>query len=132
MINTKGEHSLFNILYEKGLILTIEADFSHNLRSFTDFYVNIQLTDEGLEKLEVVLKIFSNYLLFINEEGIQEWIFEEIKRMNELRFYFKIKEKPLGYVESLACRLHSYSFEELLIAPFIYQEFDPSLIANVL
>jgi nardilysin len=102
MINTKGENSLFNILYEKGLILTIEADFCHNLRSFTEFYVNIQLTDEGLEKLEEVLKLFSNYLFFINEEGIQEWIFEEIKRMNELKFYFKIKEKPLGYVESLA------------------------------
>jgi hypothetical protein len=40
--------------------------------------------------------------------------------MNELKFYFKIKEKPLGYVESLAWRFHNYGFEELLIAPFIY------------
>jgi hypothetical protein len=43
--------------------------------------------------------------------GPQQWVWEECRDLNAMQFRFKDKERPQGYVCSLAGHLHDYSIE---------------------
>lgn len=40
----------------------------------------------------------------LQKEDLQHWVFEECRNINDVLFRFKDKEKPQGYVQSLANR----------------------------
>jgi len=67
----------------------------------------------------------------LKKTGPQEWIFNEIKALDEMSFRYKDKETPLGYVTSLSHALQSYPVEEALYAPYKMKEFDRDLIQMI-
>lgn len=40
------------------------------------------------------------------KEGPKQWIYEEEKRIKQIKFQFKDKERPISYVRDLASVLH--------------------------
>ncbi len=60
------------------------------------------------------------------KEGSKQWIYEEDKKIKEIKFQFKDKERPISYVRDLASILHViqfYCLTILLLKIFIAQEF---------
>lgn len=52
----------------------------------------------------------SQYIKLLKTSGVQKWIFEENKKLDEITFLFKDKESPSSYVMTLASSMDvSYS-----------------------
>ncbi|VDK25918.1 unnamed protein product [Taenia asiatica] len=68
----------------------------------------------------------------LKHEGFQQWIFEEQRDIQALRFRFKGKEDPFEYVYRLSPRMFLYPPEDLLTVPHILTEFRPDLIEEIL
>lgn len=66
----------------------------------------------------------------LNHEGPQKYYFEEYQKVQEAAYRFKEKEQPISYVTSLARRMHLYPLEDILIAPYIADDWNPSLIVK--
>lgn len=88
------------------------------------FNITCDLTDEGVRHVDDIINlvfqvsmddyftileylvyfnsIFPQYILLVASEGIQEWMFNEMTKINEINFSFKRKEKPLNYVKDVS------------------------------
>ncbi|CAG2173523.1 unnamed protein product, partial [Oppiella nova] len=71
-------------------------------------------------------------LVVLGKEGPKQWIFDELKQIREIRFRFKEKERPMGYVIDLSHDLHDFPFDECLSAGYLLDEFRPDLITDLL
>lgn len=64
----------------------------------------------GIIESDVVnVMIIFQYIDLLSTEGVEEWIFNEQRKMGEFNFYYKdlpVDESPLSYVENLASAMH--------------------------
>jgi len=108
LIGHEGENSLLSILIEQGLALKLSSYPWVISDCFTEFNVQITLTKEGLAHPEKVYGLVFKYMHMLREKGTQEWIFNEIQKVNQLKFANKDKEKGMNYVLSLASRMQKF------------------------
>ncbi|KAL6854573.1 hypothetical protein ACP4OV_019135 [Aristida adscensionis] len=60
--------------------------------------VSMRLTDAGHEHMEDNVGLIIKYLLLLKEDGVHEWIFNEIVAINETEFHYQDKVHPISYV----------------------------------
>lgn len=84
LIGHEGENSLLSILIEQGLALKLSSYPWVISDCFTEFNVQITLTKEGLAHPEKVYGLVFKYMHMLREKGTQEWIFNEIQKVNQL------------------------------------------------
>ena len=63
--------------------------------------------------------------------GFRNYIFDEKQYINQLKFDFKEKEKPEGYVIHMASNMQIYPTENILDHAYLMKEFQPELIQKV-
>ena len=105
----------------------------HTLMDLFNIYeISISLTKKGLENYQMVLNIIFQYLKMLKEKCPQKYIFEEIQKVNNLKFDNKDKEKPDGYVTSLSARMHKYPMEDILRVNYLMEDYKPEVIKKCL
>lgn len=57
---------------------------------------------------------------------------EEIKRVNKMKFDFLQKTQGMNYCSRIAKNLHKRKMEEVLVFPYLMEEYRPELINNYL
>lgn len=65
----EGENSLLSYLKEQGLALELSAGGDHEMSSFSNFLVEVQLTKKGLENVESVVEAVFQYAQKLRELG---------------------------------------------------------------
>lgn len=68
--------------------------------------MTISLTDKGLTKLNDIIGYVLYYVQMLKESEPQEWVVEEIKRMNKMKFDFMQKSQGMSHCSRLAKNLH--------------------------
>ena len=68
----------------------------------------------------------------LKEKKPQQWVIEEIKRVNKMKFDYMQKTQGMNYCSRLAKFMHKRKIEELLIHPYLMEDFQPELISNYL
>ena len=101
----EGENSLLSYLIAEGYALELSAGYDHELWNFSNFYIDITLTKKGLENVERVIEAVFQYAHNIKAKGIQEYFFDEMKRVGEINFEFADKSAPQGYALKLASKM---------------------------
>jgi len=100
LIEHEGEGSIFHIIKELGWAMYLEAgettDSDSNEYSF--FSIGIGLTDAGHEHMEDIVGLIFNYLHLLKEDGVHEWIFNELVAITEMEFHYQDKVDPITYV----------------------------------
>lgn len=72
--------------------------------------LQISLTDAGLQHYREVLVCVFAYLKMLNEQGFQQWVYQENKRIADLHFKYKEKKADVArFVSSLAESVWYYS-----------------------
>ena len=56
--------------------------------------IEIQLTNKGIENYETVLQIVFAYIAMLKKQGVNRWVFDEVKLLNQLNFNNKDNEHP--------------------------------------
>lgn len=85
------------------------------------FGVSIGLTPRGLENFEGVVKIVYTYIALLKTTGVQEWVFEEEKKLKELTFKFLEESQPADYTSTLAGWMHTYPNDHIIAGWFFFQ-----------
>lgn len=132
LIGHEGKGSLLSELKSLGYVNNLCAGEKTGAKGFSFFIVDVDLTETGIEHIDDIILLVFQYLAMLRQHGIQEWIFEECKLINDMQFRFKDKERPQGYARILANWLHDYGLEDVLRGPWMFQEFNPDLIKDVL
>ena len=80
LLGHEGEHSLFALLKEEGLCLSLTAASFDELKVLSYFYIKTELTSKGIEQLDRVIEYTYAYLKMLKQKGINRRVFEEVQR----------------------------------------------------
>ena len=132
LIGHEGEGSLHKALKEQGWITSLGAsvaDYDDNNNALGIF---MRLTDEGANQLPRITAHLFEYLTLLRNEGLAKWRYGEIAQLSELAFRYQEKSSELARVASIAPLLTFVPPRDLVVAPYLMDEFDPDLIQSFL
>ncbi|XP_062560794.1 insulin-degrading enzyme isoform X2 [Armigeres subalbatus] len=131
LIGHEGVGSILSELKAKGWCNNLVGGYSTVGRGFGFFEVMVDLTQDGFEHVDDIVKIIFQYINMLKKEGPKRWIFEEYCDLCEMQFRFKDKENPLSLVSSVVHSMQSYPLKEVLAAPYLISEWRPDLIEDL-
>ncbi|XP_033611295.1 insulin-degrading enzyme-like [Cryptotermes secundus] len=128
----EGPGSLLSVLRTKGWCNSLVGGARTGSRGFGFFGINVDLTEEGIEHVNDIVKLVFQYVNMLKRDGPKEWIFQEYKDIGAMHFRFKDKESPRSYVSDTVHNLHDYPLEEVLSGYYLISDWRPDLIEMVL
>ncbi len=132
LLGHEGAGSLLSLLKAKGWVDGLSAGGGQDLGVETTFELDLQLTEAGLQATDKIIAEVFAYLQLIAERGIDEWRFDEHRKLGAIDFRFAEKGDPMYYASSLARVLRRYSPEDLLRAGYLWEDYEPTLIRDYL
>ncbi|MFQ3229393.1 insulinase family protein [Reinekea sp.] len=132
LLGHESTGSLLSILKEKGWAESLYAGSGGLTESMTTFNVTIELTPEGVQNWQEVGALLFAQIQLISEQGVQQWIFDEQQRINEIGFQFAEKVSASQTAVVLAERLRFYPAEQILSGPYRMEGYSPEQINQVL
>lgn len=131
LVGHEGDGSLLSELKRKGWCNHLHAGARREARGFQIFNLTVDLSEEGGEKCDEILKLVYQYLNMLRKQKPAEWIYDELNDLGKISFTFKDKEKPISFVSSLAADLHIFSMDHILTANYYLTRYDPALIETL-
>eukprot|EP01124_Arcella_intermedia_P015225 TRINITY_DN21730_c0_g1_i1.p1 TRINITY_DN21730_c0_g1~~TRINITY_DN21730_c0_g1_i1.p1 ORF type:complete len:1006 (+),score=214.72 TRINITY_DN21730_c0_g1_i1:287-3019(+) len=128
LLGHESEGSIYALLKEKGWATSLSAGCTAKNDHFELFKIDIELTEEGFKQREEVISIVYEYVHLLRESEPEEWIFEETKKLNEIKFRFLSKQSPYSYCETLSSNMQDYPPEHYLMGRYVSNTFDPALL----
>lgn len=111
---------------------TLNCDHIKYANGFGFFEVKVDLTDEGYEHMDDIVKLIFQYVNIIRHLGIQQWIFEEYRSLSEMEFRFEDQKSPITVAAKIASCMRHYQMPDVLTGPLLVYEWRPDLIEFVL
>lgn len=132
VLGHEGKGSLHSQLKEDGLIDSLAAYHSDLPGEYSEFFIRMELTPKGLEKVDEITALVFDYIELVRNEGVQKRLFDENKQVAELGFRFQEDRNPQQTASSLAARIHYLPATDILSSGYIYESYDPKLIRQML
>ncbi|XP_026471826.1 insulin-degrading enzyme-like [Ctenocephalides felis] len=126
----EGPGSLLSCLKARGWSSSLSCGAVQR-RGFGFFKLDADLTEEGVNHVDDIVRLVFQYINLLKKETPQKWIFDESKAINDMNFKFRDKEQPRSYVVYLAKNLMHFKFEEVLCGPSLMTHWDPKLIESI-
>ena len=130
VLGHEGEGSLAWLLKEQGWIESLSAGRGVGWRQGDTFGVSISLTPEGLKHVDTIDSLLFSYIKTLQREGINEWRFNEIKRLGEIDFNFKERGEAMMEASHLASKMQQVDSPILFSMDYRLGQFDKALIQN--
>ncbi|HET8904981.1 MAG TPA: insulinase family protein [Saccharospirillum sp.] len=128
LLDHQGPGTLFAELRDRGWADGISAHSPGTSRNPDTFNITLQLTPEGMANWQTVATLMFDYLQTIEQEGLNEWRYEELRTINQINFEFAEQVSPAATAQHLATRLMHYPAEQLLVGPYQLTQYDPEAI----
>lgn len=127
ILGHEGQGSLLSNLIKDGLATSTSTYVDHVLKSYTNFYLDVQLTDKGIENYGEVLQRVWAQIRNVKEQGPQKYIYEDYQRSNDLLWKFLEKGSYSQYSTWLSNRMQLFNeenIENVLSSAYLVNEFD--------
>lgn len=131
VLGHEGEGSLLSLLRARGWANGLSAGGGFAYGDAATFTVSVALTEAGVARIDEITGLLFQFIDLARQQGIEEWIYDELRVMAELAFRYQEQGNPVSYVSSMARRLQEYPVEELITAAYTYSDFDPQLLEQV-
>lgn len=130
LIGHESKGSIYYYLNELGLVNSLSCGSYKVCSGSSLFVIECELTEVGLKNYQQVAVHVFEYLKMLKHSGPQEWIFNEIKQMNEINFKFRQKENAAKTVSRLSNSLYKFDIipPELIFNYNTKIKFKPDLI----
>ena len=132
LLGHEGPSSLLAQLKREGLAESLSAGASFRWRGGALFYIDIKLTEAGIEQNKRIVKMVHSALAQLRAEGVQSWVFDELKQLSDLNFRFQEKGEPIRYVSRLASAMHDFPVRDWLRGGTYLEQFDAELTQALL
>eukprot|EP01038_Epipyxis_sp_PR26KG_P014143 gene14143-18981_t len=93
--------SILSALKEKRWANGLGSYLYSSLSDFACFAVNVDLTEEGMDHIAEIITCIFSYVGMLRSEGIQEWVWTEMKETEDYNFRFVNKTEPSDYCVKL-------------------------------
>jgi len=107
LFSMKYRNSLLDNLIRQRLIFNYIVDFKDKYKNLNTIYFKFLLTENGLNNLEKIIKILSEFLEITHEKIANKKLFEEIKEINNQNF---LNRRPIKNAYSNMKRLTKYFY----------------------
>ena len=132
LLGHEGEGSLHQLLTRKGWIQSLSAGVGEMDRNTSAMMVNIDLTPLGEQHTDEITNMVFQAIELIKQSPPELWRFEEQAVVAEMAFRFQEKSSATGLVYQLAPRIDEYPAEDLLVAPYLMEDFDAKVIKDLM
>ena len=133
ILNSKMPNTPAHRLKELGWADDFNVAGSANyLGNYGVFNIDIELSVEGMEHREEIVDMVLGYIELLSREGVDDRYVAELKASLDNSFRFLEKTNDFNYVSQLARAMQDYPLQNVIDAPFRFDEFDGDAIANVL
>lgn len=100
-------------------------------RGFQFFNITVDLSEEGGENVDNIIKLVYQYLNMLRQQKPVKWVFDEMNNLGKISFIFKDKENPIKLVSSASSDLHIYGMREILTANYYLTKFEAEEIQSL-
>eukprot|EP00899_Mesostigma_viride_P018660 jgi/Mesvir1/26796/Mv20563-RA.1 len=133
LLGHEGKGSIFALLKELGWVTALSAGTSSEAsHAFYFFTISMELTEEGHVHMEEVVSFVFQYIAIVKRAGVQQWLFDEVKEVSEMKFHFRDKIPPFTYVGTLARAMQLFHPSDYVSGSRLPQVYDPAAIHAVL
>lgn len=129
ILGHEGKGSLLSNLIKDGLATSTGTYVDHILKSYTNFYLDVQLTEKGVKQYEEVLRRVWAYIKMVKDEQPQKYIFEDYQTTSQLQWNFLEKSGYSYYTTWLASRMQLFgpeNVQDVIATAHLVDEFDPN------
>jgi insulysin len=131
IVESRDDDSLISILKRKQYISKLGVENDRNLKDWSDFTIVMDLTKEGTNNLEDILKITHAFLETLREKMVNKKAFEYLHKISKLNFEYGRSDLSLfTYLSKLAAKLQDYPVQHLLDEIHITHSFNDTLLES--
>ncbi len=132
LIGHESEGSLLALLRDLGWANGLSAGGGISHEDNATFSVNISLTEEGQNHIDEISSYLFQTIELVKSQGLQRWLFDEQQLMANLSFTFQEPTQAISAVSSLSRRMQEYPLEEIISAPYAWENFNPDFLEQIL
>lgn len=132
MLGHEGEGSLLKVLRDKGWANALSAGGGFATDDVNLFSVNIALTQDGMAHVDDITALLFQFIALVGEEGIHQWLYDELATMAELGFRYQEPAGPVGLVTAMAQRMQLFPPQDLITVSYSYDRFNARAVREVL
>jgi insulysin len=120
------------VLREKHWVQDLSADdVSYMYQNFSIFALSLELTEEGFDHVNDILRMIFYYIDTVLE-NIPDWVYDELKVSGESAFRFLGKYPGSDTCSSLSNSMHMYDDSKYYLSgAYKYYEYDPAAVAEI-
>ncbi|EMR09470.1 hypothetical protein PNEG_02412 [Pneumocystis murina B123] len=133
LLEHQASNSLYSFLSKKEWILSISTDIEYIVSNVDFFRIILVLTSKGLDESEDLIVAIFQYLDFLRSIGPQEWIFNELKQLDDIFFRFSdyITSFQRASILSKVMQKTYLNYSDLLRSDF-FSEYNAQYIIDLL
>ena len=79
-----------------------------------------------------VMGLLFQYLAMLRQQGLQQWVYQELAAVSATKFRFANEEEACDYVSRLAADMQYYAPEHTLVGDSLYEGWDAQLVGTAL
>jgi secreted Zn-dependent insulinase-like peptidase len=132
LLGHEGEGSLHAALKQRGWIHSLSGGGGRYDRDNAVVTIDIELTDSGAAHIDEITDSVFAYIALIRDRGVEAWRYHEQQQLSKLAFRFQDKQPAQSYVRTISPGMNLYPIGEVLIAPYLMEDFDADLIERFL
>jgi insulysin len=123
LLGHEGDNSLDHLLKQNDLITgMISAKYLED-KKVTILTVSFVLTQKGLKAIPSILKALYQYIDIIKENGVNKWIYDELKTINKIKFDFMNRVDPIKYTMNTSLAMMRYPPEYALYGGYLFSDY---------
>eukprot|EP01043_Picozoa_sp_COSAG02_P003721 COSAG02_NODE_93_length_37477_cov_78.101129_6_plen_387_part_00 len=131
LLGHESAGSVLSVLKKEGLADGLSAGEGSAGSDFSSFTVSIELTEEGLGRVNDVASVVFQYIGMLQREGVSERVWAEEQDVAKMSFQFKEKEEPASATSRFAGWMQKYPAAEVFTGPYLFTKYDADLIQKV-
>jgi insulysin len=120
----EGPGSIFYNLQQQNLASYLQAGVEEQGMFHCYFGIMIGLTDKGFKYRHQVLAIIHKYIDMMRKESLSKSIYNDYKRIAELKFNFRSKRDEASYVTDISKNMFYYDKEDIISEDELMNNYD--------
>jgi secreted Zn-dependent insulinase-like peptidase len=132
LLGHEGPGSLLSALKARGWAEGLSASAGFDQFGQDIFQVSVKLTEAGTSRVDEIVALVFQGIELLRREGVERWRYEEQARLASLGFRFREKGEATSTAIQLANALRDYPAAEAQRGPWLFADFDATLIGDYL
>lgn len=125
VLGHEGKESLLNELKRQGLAEKLNCGAARIGGNHLNFYLDIDLTDEGVQKLNQVIQITFEMIKILREKGIPPYLFQETQKVEKIRYQYQKREDAFEMAFKAASTIWDEDMDTFPERGLILEKFNP-------